>query len=172
MLSGDGGAGKTDIVLQLAANCARRVPNWLGHEIACGKVVLISAEEPEREVRRRLCLHALRDQNDVTALADLRLWFPNGDAVLATPDRHGVMQPTPLFRSIEAAIREVGPVLVVVDNIPATFAGNQNDRVMARSYINMWRTLAHHGSRPAVLLIDHPSLSGLTSGSGRGGNMD
>ncbi len=27
-------------------------------------------------------------------------------------------------------------------------------------------------SHPAVLLLDHPSLSGITSGSGRGGNMD
>jgi RecA-family ATPase len=92
--------------------------------------------------------------------------------VFATPDRSGIMHPTPLFRSIEAAIAEIAPVLVIVDNVAATFTGNQNDRVMVRSYVNLWRTIARQASHPAVVLLDHPSLSGLTNGSGRGGNMD
>src|SRR5882757_8901697 len=65
-----------------------------------------------------------------------------------------------------------GLLLWFVDNVAATFTGNQNDRVMVRSYVNLWRTIARQASRPAVLLLDHPSLSGLTNGSGRGGNMD
>ena len=173
-LHGDGGTGKTDIALQLAANVARTAPDWLGHEIACGPVVIISGEEPEREVRRRIWLHAQRDGYAAESLTDLHLWFPEetAGAVLATPDRNGVMQPTPLFRSIEAAIRLIAPVLVVVDNVAATFAGNQNDRVNVRSFVNLFRAIARQPSAPAVLLLDHPSLSGLTNGSGRGGNMD
>jgi len=173
-LHGDGGAGKTDIALQLAANVARSAPDWLGHEIASGPVVVISAEEPEREVRRRVWLHGQREGHDAQALTGLHLWFPDetAGAVLATPDRRGVMLPLPLFRSIEAAIAAVAPVLVLVDNVTATFAGNQNDRVMVRSYVNLWRSIARQPSAPAVLLLDHPSLSGLTSGTGRGGNMD
>jgi RecA-family ATPase len=172
-LHGDGGAGKTDIALQLAANCARGSPYWLGHEIVGGPVVVISGEEPEREVRRRIWQHAQRDGYDAASLANLRLWFSDDvGAVLATPDRHGIMQPMPLFRSIEQAITAVAPVLVVVDNVAATFAGNQNDRVMVRSYVNLWRSIARQASAPAVLLLDHPSLSGLTGGTGRGGNMD
>jgi RecA-family ATPase len=104
----------------------------------------------------------------------LHLWFPEdvSGAVFATPERSGIMQPTPLFRSIEAAIEQVAPSLVIVDNVAATFTGNQNDRVMVRSYVNLWRTIARQASRPAVLLLDHPSLSGLTNGSGRAGNVD
>ena len=49
-LHGDGGAGKTDIALQLAANVVRGASDWLGHQIATGPVVVISAEEPEREL--------------------------------------------------------------------------------------------------------------------------
>jgi RecA-family ATPase len=174
-LHGDGGAGKTDIALQLAANCGRGAQDWLGHEIANGSVVVISAEEPEREVRRRIWLHAQRDGYEAGSLAGLRFWFPDdtAGAVLAIPNhRSGIMDPTPLFHSIEAAIGEVGPVLVVVDNVAATFAGNQNDRVMVRSYVNLWRRIARGPGNPAVLLLDHPSLSGLTNGTGRGGNMD
>lgn len=173
-LHGDGGAGKTDIACQLAEACARGSPYWLGHEIAHGPVVIISAEEPQRELRRRFWLHGRRDGFGPGDLAKLHLWFPDdvAGAVFATPDRNGIMHPTPLFRSIEAAIAGIAPVAVMVDNVAATFTGNQNDRVMVRSYVNLWRTIARQASYPAVLLLDHPSLSGLTSGSGRGGNMD
>jgi RecA-family ATPase len=173
-LHGDGAAGKTDIALRLAANIARSAPDWLGHEIASGPVVFVSAEEPEREIRRRIWLNAQRDGYDLTSLAALHFWFPEefAGAVLAVPDRSGVMQPTPLFCLLAAAIEERQPVLVIADNVAATFGGNQNDRVMVRSYINLWRQFAQLPSAPAVLLLDHPSLSGLTSGSGRGGNMD
>lgn len=173
-LHGDGGAGKTDIACQLAEGCARGVPYWLGHAIAPGAVVILSAEEPERELRRRVWLHSRRDGFDPHELARLHLWFPGevAGAVFAVPDRSGIMQPTPLFRSIERAIADIAPVLVIVDNVAATFTGNQNDRVMVRSYVNLWRTIARQPSHPAVLLLDHPSLSGLTNGSGRGGNMD
>lgn len=175
-LHGDGGAGKTDIALRLAANCGRGAPDWFGHEIANGPVVIISAEEPEREIRRRIWQHGLRDGYGLDDLAELHLWFPDdsGDSVLATPDHRSgnIMRPTKLMHSIAAAIEKVAPVLIVVDNVAATFAGNQNDRVMVRSYVNLWRTLARGPSQPAVLLLDHPSLSGLTNGTGRGGNMD
>lgn len=173
-LHGDGGAGKTDLSLQLAEGVARGAEFWLGHRITRGKVVIISAEEPERELRRRIWLHSIRDNFDPAELCDLHLWFPEdvAGAVFAVPDRAGMMQPTPLFRSLEVAISGVAPVLVIVDNVAATFTGNQNDRVMVRSYVNLWRTVARQASHPAVLLLDHPSLSGITSGTGRGGNMD
>ena len=175
-LHGDGGAGKTDIALRLLANVAREAPDWLGHEIAHGPVVLVSAEEPEREIWRRLWLHGQRDGYAPADLTGLRLWFPERDApdtALAVPDRaSGIMRPTPLFDSLGVAVNEVQPVLIVVDNVAATFAGNQNDRVNVRTYVNLWRAVARIDSKPAVLLIDHPSLSGLTNNTGRGGNMD
>jgi RecA-family ATPase len=173
-LHGDGGAGKTDIALQLAANLVREAPDWLAHDITPGPAVFISAEEPEREIRRRIWHHGQKAGYGIEALTDLHLWFPaeSGDGIMAVPERNGVMRPTPLFRSIAAAIEVAAPVLVVVDNVAATFAGNQNDRVMVRSFVNLWRAIARGPSRPAVLLLDHPSLSGLTNGTGRGGNMD
>ncbi len=174
-LHGDGGAGKTDVALRLAANVARGAQDWLGHQIAQGPVVVVSAEEPEREVRRRVWLHGARGLYSPGDLTDLHLWFPDDashDTVLAVPNRYGIMEPTALFDSLGVAIHKLQPVLIVVDNVAATFAGNQNDRVMVRTYVNLWRFLARIDSKPAVLLIDHPSLSGITNGTGRGGNMD
>ena len=172
---GDGGAGKTDTAARLAANVSRSAPEWLGHAIEAGPVVFISAEEPERELRRRTWQHSQHDGYDPNTLTSLHLWFPDksGDAVMAVADRYtGIMRPTRIMQEIAAAILHLAPVLVVVDNVAATFAGNQNDRVMVRSYVNLWRQIAHGPSKPAVLLLDHPSLSGLTNNTGRGGNMD
>jgi RecA-family ATPase len=170
----DGGGGKTDIAIRLSANVARSAQDWLGHAIEAGPVVFISAEEPERDLRRRIWLHAERDGYGPETLTDLHLWFPgdDNDTVLATADRSGVMRPTPLFESIKAAITNIAPVLVVVDSVAATFAGSQIDRTMARTFVNLWRGVARGPGNPAVLLLDHPSLSGLTTGTGRGGNMD
>ena len=109
---------------------------------------------------QRLAICACRFPDDVAG------------AALATPERSGLMKPTPLFDLIKAAIYGCRPVLVIVDNVAATFTGNQNDRVSVRSFVNLWRQIAQIGSRPAVVLLNHPSLSGLTNGSGRGGSMD
>jgi hypothetical protein len=173
-LHGDGGTGKTDIACQLAEACARGAGFWLGHKVAHGPVVILSAEEPDRELRRRIWLHGKRDGFCKADLNNLHLWFPDdvAGAVFAVPDRSGIMQPTPLFCLIETAIAQIAPVAVIVDNAAATFIGNQNDRVMVRSFVNLWRSIARKASHPAVLLLDHPSLSGLTNGTGRGGNMD
>ena len=174
LFAGDGGAGKTDAALQLAANVARQAPDWFGHEIVPGPVVFVSAEESDREIRRRLYWLGKRDGYGNSDLGNLHQWFPDngGDSVMAVPDRSGIMRPTALFRSIEAATGIIAPVLVVVDSAAATFAGNQNDRVNVRSFVNLWRAIARGPSLPAVFLLDHPSLSGLTTGTGRGGSMD
>jgi RecA-family ATPase len=176
-LHGDGGAGKTDITLRLFANVARHAQEWLGHELAAGgKVLFVSGEEPERELWRRMWLHSLRDGYRLGELADnFRLWMPDkiSDAAMAVADRYtGIMRPTDAMLELAAGIEQMAPIAVAVDNVAATFAGNQNDRVSVRSFVNLWRQIAHGPSKPAVLLLDHPSLSGLTAGSGRGGNMD
>jgi hypothetical protein len=158
-LHGDGGAGKTDITLRLFANLARGATEWLGHELAAGgKVLFVSAEEPEREIWRRMWLHSQRDGYRLDDLADsFRLWLPDkiSDAVMALADRHtGIMRPTRAMLELAAGIEQMAPIAVAVDNVAATCGGNQIDRLVARSYVNLWRQVAHGPSKPAVLLLD------------------
>jgi RecA-family ATPase len=172
-LGGDGGSGKTMLALQLATAMARGAQDWLGAVVNPGPVVFLSGEEPEDEIRRRVARIAARQGFDCDALADLHFWFPSDFAgcTFATPGPGGVMQATPLFRSVEAAIGARRPALVVLDNVAAVFAGNQNDRVMVRTFVNLFRGMART-TGCGVLLLDHPSLSGMQNGTGRGGNMD
>jgi RecA-family ATPase len=43
--------------------------------------------------------------------------------------------------------------------------------IHARTFVGMFRSIARVANC-AILLLDHPSLSGITSGTGRGGSMD
>lgn len=172
-LGGDGGSGKTMAALQLSTALARGAGDWLGYVIEPGPAVFLSGEEPNEEIWRRAARVARRQGFDLAELGNLHLWFPSdyGSCALATPGAGGVMQATPLLRSIEAAVCAIRPALVVLDNVAATFPGDQNNRVMVRTFVNLWRGMAR-ASGAAVLLLDHPSLSGITNGTGRGGNMD
>jgi RecA-family ATPase len=172
ILSGDGGGGKTTVALQLAVSVERDLGDWLGTTCETGPVMFFSGEEPETEMRRRLHRVARSRNLEAAELERLHFHFADPDACLLGISRpNGPMVPTPLFESLCAAALDIRPALIVVDSIAATFGGNQNDRVHARSFVGMFRRLAREADC-AILLLDHPSLSGITSGTGRGGNMD
>jgi RecA-family ATPase len=172
ILSGDGGGGKTTVALQLAVSVERGLGDWLGTTCERGPVIFFSGEEPESEMRRRLHRVARKRALDPADLDRLHFHFADPDACLLGIARPGgTMGPTPLFEALAAAAKEIRPALIAVDSIAATFGGNQNDRVHARTFVGLFRTLARDIGC-AILLLDHPSLSGITSGTGRGGSMD
>jgi RecA-family ATPase len=172
ILSGDGGGGKTTVALQLAVSVERGLGDWLGTTCEAGPVIFFSGEEPKDEMRRRLQRVARKRGLEPADLAGLHFHFADPDAcLLGVARKDGTMAPAPLFTSLAAATRDIRPALIVVDSIAATFGGNQNDRVHARTFVGLFRTLARQ-TGCAILLLDHPSLSGITSGTGRGGSMD
>ncbi|TYL87798.1 AAA family ATPase [Bradyrhizobium cytisi] len=172
ILSGDGGGGKTTVALQLALAVERSLGDWLGTVAESGPVIFFSGEEPQAEMRRRLHRVARKRGLEPGDLDRLHFHFADPDAcLLGIAQRDGTMAPTPLFASLAAAARDIRPALMVVDSVAATFGGNQNDRVHARTFVGLFRTLARQVDC-AILLLDHPSLSGITSGTGRGGSMD
>jgi RecA-family ATPase len=105
-------------------------------------------------------------------LSNLQFWFPEdvGGCLLATQTPGGAIQPTALFQAIATRINSDRPALVIVDNVAAIYGGDQNNRGQVRAFMNLWRGLAR-SSGAAILLLNHPSLSGLTNGTGRGGSM-
>jgi RecA-family ATPase len=172
ILSGDGGGGKTTVALQLAVGVEQGLGDWLGTVTESGPVVFFSGEEPEAEMRRRLDRVARKRGIDPGDIENLHFHFADPDGCLLGISRpNGPITPTPLFESLRIAAVDIRPALIVVDSIAATFGGNQNDRVHARTFVGMFRRLARQADC-AVLLLDHPSLAGITSGTGRGGNMD
>lgn len=172
ILSGDGGLGKTTLALQLGVSVSRDLGDWLGTTTFSGPVVFYSAEEPESEMRRRLDRVARKRGIAPDEIERLFFHFAEPDkALLGISTPMGTIAPTATFHALCRSVRDIRPALLIVDSVAAVFGGNQNDRVQTRTFVSMFRRLAREAGC-AIVLLDHPSLSGMTSGTGRGGNMD
>ena len=172
ILSGDGGGGKTTTALQLAISVAHDLGDWLGTTVESGPVIFFSAEEPENEMRRRLARAAKKRGLEADEIQNLYFYFAEPDkCTLGTGKPSNPIAPTPLFESLRKSAKAIRPALIVVDSNAATMGGNYVDRVHARTFVSLFRGLAREADC-AVLLLDHPSLSGMTNGTGRAGNMD
>jgi RecA-family ATPase len=170
ILSGDGGQGKTTIATQLAVAAAADLGDWLGTTIEAGPVIFFSGEESRHTLRLKLKAVCGARGVDPDELANLSFCFPE-DPLLGTLRRDGTVGPTAIMLAFEAAVVAARPALVIVDSVAAAFGGNYIDRVQVRTFVSMLRRMAV-AAGCAVLLLDHPSLSGMTNGSGRSGSMD
>jgi RecA-family ATPase len=170
MVSGDGASGKTTIALQLVVATVRGT-DWLGSMVDHpGPAVFMTAEEDEDELHRRLDAIAMHTKTDLRDLDQLHLLpLPSQDPVLGAPDKAGLIAPTPLFESLLSTCTKLRPSLIAIEAAADVFAGNENDRTQVRAFIGLLRRLAI-ASGAAVLLVTHPSLTGLTSGTGTSGS--
>jgi RecA-family ATPase/5S rRNA maturation endonuclease (ribonuclease M5) len=170
MLGGDGGVGKSLLALQLAIATAVG-GNWIGHKPTSGRVIHISAEDDKDELHRRLDDVARGMAVRLGALTNLIVRSLAGeDALLAVADtRSGTLQPTALFHELDAYVKESGASLLILDTLADLHSGQENDRTVARQFIGLLRGLAlRHDC--TILLLAHPSLTGMSSGSGLSGS--
>jgi RecA-family ATPase len=170
IVSGDGGGGKTTLMLQLATAISGSCP-WLGHSPDPGPVLVVTAEDDEEEIHRRLAAIAKCLTVDLSDLVDLHIVPLAGqDAVMGAPEgKAALIAPTAVFRALVALVERIRPRLVVLDALADVYAGEENARAQARQFIGLLRGLAIKNDL-AVVLIAHPSLSGMASGSGTSGS--
>jgi RecA-family ATPase len=169
-LSGDGGVGKTLLMQQLAvATVLGR--DWIGELPEFGPVVLVSAEDDDDEIHFRLDKIAGHYGATFRDLAqDLHIVSLAGkNAVMATVGPQGIVKPTPLFESLCNLVREVRPRWIGIDTAADVFVVDERDRSQARQCISLLRGLALEVDT-AVILLSHPSLQGMASGSGLSGS--
>lgn len=169
ILNGDGGVGKSLLALQIAAASALSV-DTLGMEPLARRAVYIGAEDEADEFQRRLTDIAAAHKSSLADLFRFRLIpLADRDALLAVPDKAGNMQPTPLWLGIAKYIEELEPGLLVLDTVADLFGGDEIKRGQARQFIGMLRHLAIEVDC-AIILLAHPSVSGMTSGTGTSGS--
>jgi RecA-family ATPase len=97
------------------------------------------------------------------------LALAGGDTLMAVPDRNGLIQTTKLFTRIRAAACDLRPKLIVLDNAADIFGGSENDRAEVRQFIGILRGMAITAGA-GVLLTSHPSLTGISTGTGLSGS--
>ncbi|MGJ4908861.1 AAA family ATPase [Bradyrhizobium sp. HKCCYLS2033] len=172
ILAGNGGSGKTEIAVQLLVSAAAGLGDWLGCVVDPGAALFLSCEEPEDNVRDRVERIAKHRQIDPHAIADLHLVFPELDQTwLCSVDRAGKVHRTPLLELLEAWIAQHKPAVVVIDSVAAVFDGDAIQRRQVRAFLAMLRKLARDRD-VAILLLDHPSVRGMSDGSGTANSVD
>jgi RecA-family ATPase len=170
LFSGEGSAGKSIITLQL---CAAHVlgRDWLQTLPEPGPAIYLGAEDEVDELHRRLAAITKNYNARFTDLIAGRLHllsYAGEDATLAVPN-NGNIEPTPLFHRLLQAAASIQPKLIALDTSADVFPGNENDRVQVRQFIGLLRRLSINGNC-AVVLLSHPSLTGINTGTGLSGS--
>lgn len=170
MLAGDGATGKSLIALQLGAAVATGTP-WLGVGVERGRALFFTAEDEMDELQRRIVDICRSSPFKLDALDDLNLISFNGlDAILAAPmGKEGLLKATALFDRMRKTIQALHPTLLFLDTQADLFGGDENKRIHARQFIGILQGLVNEFDI-TIILLSHPSLSGMSSGSGMSGN--
>ena len=165
ILGGDGGTGKSLLAAQLATAVALGL-DWIGHPVQRGRALYLSAEDDRNELHRRFFDIARSRFVTLGKFGNLTFRSLAGEGALLITE---TLETTPLFAELDAWIADARPSLVVLDTLADLHAVNENDRNKARHVIDTIRGLAIR-HQTTIVLLAHPSLSGLTSGEGSSGS--
>ncbi|MGR3823879.1 MAG: AAA family ATPase [Salipiger marinus] len=168
LFSGDGGTGKSLLALQMAV-AAVTGGRWIGKEVKEGAALLISAEDDDDELHRRLNDILRAEGRSYDDVAGLTLRSLAGEDALLALEGQIALTETTLFRELEERAKDDAPELIVIDTLADVYPANENDRAKVRQFVGILRGLALR-RRCAVVLLGHPSLTGLNSGSGTSGS--
>jgi RecA-family ATPase len=171
LFSGEGAIGKSMVELMLTVAHVT-AKDWLGALPEPGGAFYIGCEDDESELRIRLTPIT---RHYGTTFGELErdgfrfVSLAGEDAVLGAPDREGIIKPTELFNRLYEEAGDLKPKHIGIDTAADVYAGNENDRSQVRQFISLLRKLAiiANGS---VVLLSHPSLTGINTGSGISGS--
>lgn len=165
-LYGNGGDGKSLLLAQLGVASATGRP-WLGMPTRKGPALILAAEDDLDELHRRTV--RICEVEGVALPADLYIRSAIEDGHLADLDPRKGIVANALYHRLRATVAHLRPSLIGLDTLGPLFPGNENDRAQATTFVNMLKGLATEcGS--AVVLLAHPSLTGMSSGSGLSGS--
>jgi RecA-family ATPase len=171
LFSGEGAIGKS--ILELMLSVAHVTgKDWLRSLPEPGGAFYFGCEDDEKEQRIRLTGIAEHYGTTFDELKTGGFRFKSlagDDAVLGAPDRSGVIKPTALFDQLYEQAGDLKPKHIGIDTSADVFAGNEIDRAQVRQFISLLRRLAivANGS---VVLLSHPSLTGINTGTGISGS--
>ena len=168
-IDGDGGTGKSTLGLQLGvATVLGR--DWLNRKVRKGRVFYLSAEDDKDELHRRLNDMCVHFNCGLENLGDLKLWpLDDSTELVALDEQSRELAPTSLWTELERILDDWQPVLIVLDSRADVYGGDEVNRRQVRRFVSMLRQLAR-SLNAAVVMLSHPSLTGMSSGSGSSGS--
>ena len=169
-ISGDGGGGKSIITLQLLV-AATAGGDWLGHKVPNMRVLGVYCEDDEDELHRRTAGILHGEGLDFSDCDGLTLTCRKGRESILFEANYNDMEgsTTAFYDRLRHTAMELGAEIIILDSLYNFFAGNENNRGHANQFVNALCQMAQ-AIGGAVVLVSHPSLSGMASGSGTAGN--
>ena len=169
MLSGAGGVGKSLLAMQLMTAAALG-KQWIGQSTTpCRTLGVFCEDEPDELHRRQMSINTYYE-TEFTDLNDMGWLSRVGEeSLMMTFDREEVGSGTEFFQQVHNATQDFGARLIVLDSLHDLFGGNENARSQERQFIGLLRSLALDCGG-AVVLTAHPSLTGMSSGTGLSGS--
>jgi RecA-family ATPase len=168
LFSGEGGAGKSDIELhQCIAHVLGR--DWLQTLPELGPAIFVECEDDERELRRRAaCVlrHYQATFAEVVKSGLHMISFAGRDAVLAMLS--GKIEPTPIYKELLERVGDIKPKMIVIASSANVYAGSESDRGQVQQFVGLTTRLAL-AANGAVVLVSHPSITGINSDTGLSG---
>lgn len=180
LLSGEGGVGKSILAQQLGCTVAHNaLPNraprdWLGLIPRGGSVMEISCEEDMDELNRRqedICQFLGVTRAELAPLMWMESWVDEDDTPLVMMDKR--IDAIKLTRQYQRLARDVAlfkPTLLILDTVADLFGGSEIIRNQVRSFLAYLRKLTRLSDPCGILLLAHPSLEGIRSGTGLSGS--
>ena len=172
LFSGHGGTGKS--IVELTKDVAHVAgKDWFGSMPALGPAIYIGAEDDAGEIHRRLADIAAHYGVTFKELIEGGLHvlcLLGQDATLcAASGKSGRVEVTDLYRQIYEAAGDIKPKNISIDTLSRAFAGNEIDRVQVYGFAMHMQALAMVAGG-SVTVLSHPSLQGMSSGSGISGS--
>jgi RecA-family ATPase len=168
-VNGDGGLGKSLLAQQLLTSTSIGRP-WLGLPTVQCPSLGVFCEDDLDELHIR---QAAINEHYGCSFADLKdcHWIPRvGQAnVMMAFANDGKGCATPFYRQVCEQVRRLSARLVVLDSLHDLFSGDENRRGAARQFVGALRSIVLPLDG-AILLLAHPSLSGMNSGTGMAGS--
>jgi RecA-family ATPase/DNA polymerase I-like protein with 3'-5' exonuclease and polymerase domains len=171
IFSGEGGAGKSIIQLHLSA-AAVLGRNWLGAATEQGPALFIDCEDDQDVMHYRLAAVVRHFDTCFTDLINGGLHLTSlvgQDTVMATVSRSGIVEPTLLYTRLLQAAGDIKPTMIGIAAAANVFAGDENNRSQVQQFVNLTTRLAIVANG-ALVLITHPSITGINTGSGLSGS--
>lgn len=136
-----------------------------------GPVIVYSAEEKLKEMHRRtLDIIEHRGLSFKDLSGGLHFICDTENPVLGAMDRHQIVQPTTALLRLEQTVAAIRPALVIVENAADVYGGNESDRTSVTRFMRGLLGRLTVPCKSTVMLIQHPSVSGLSDGTGRSGS--
>jgi RecA-family ATPase len=172
LFSGEGGTGKS--IIELMKNVAHVTgKDWLSSMPEPGPAIYIGAEDDKDELHIRLAAIAQHygvTFQELTEGGLKVLCLLGEDATLcAASGKSGKVEVTNLYNQLYEAAGDIKPKNISIDTLSRAFAGNEIDRVQVYAFAMHMQALAMVGGG-SVTVLSHPSLAGISSGSGISGS--